>query len=110
MAGVDAVSDGPFPRHSIALTVSVVGSPSRTRMRPARVERCAWDATAETMGDDRADTVSRWDIVKVGISSALERPSTADTLTADPDPRRAMATRAPEARNTNGLDASHAAR
>ena len=62
------------------------------------------------MGEERADTVSRCDIVKVGISSASEREAKADTLTVDAAPRSATATRPPEARNTKGLDASHAGR
>ena len=38
-AGEESVREGPAPRHSAASTVPFVGSPSRTRTRPARGER-----------------------------------------------------------------------
>ena len=58
--GEASVRESPAPRHREALTVPSVGSPSRTRMRPARGERWAWEATAETMGVPTGETVSRW--------------------------------------------------
>ena len=79
-------------------------------MRPARVERWACAATAETIGEDIGETVERCASVKVGVSAASLRAARAEAATPPPAPSRTSAVRAPSARTAKGRAPSHAGR